>query len=228
MADKYNYTYERTNDYCYPNSDVLINKLNIVVDKDLYVAEQELVGLRVQEILERPLKGNLDFDHLKSIHNFLFQDVYGWAGKPRTCNIAKTNLFCLSPHIDTYAREIFNKLSDIDYFIKLSYDRKLTSLADLFADINALHPFREGNGRTQREFIKYLARINGINFDFTKVESMEMIIASSESTNGDNKKLIAMFKRIATPISKNEQFKYIEELILDKKIKEILKVEIKK
>lgn len=97
--DKYKYVYEDTNDYCYSNTDILINKLNINDDNDLYLAEQELVGLRIKEIVLTPVKGNFDFRHLKNIHKFLFQDVFDWAGIPRTCNIAKTNLFCLAQYI---------------------------------------------------------------------------------------------------------------------------------
>ncbi len=63
--DKYKYVYEDTSDYCYPNTDILINKLNINDDNDLYLAEQELVGLRIKEIVLTPVKGNFDFRHLK-------------------------------------------------------------------------------------------------------------------------------------------------------------------
>ena len=154
--------------------------------------------------------------------------MFNWAGISRTCNIAKTNLFCLAQYIDTYAKDVFDKIVDVDYFINFDYDKKIISLTNLFADINALHPFREGNGRTQREFIKWLARINGINLDFTLTENMEMIIASSESTNGDSEKLLAVFRRIAKPISKEEQLKSIDDIISDKNLKEFLKAEIKK
>lgn len=226
--DKYKYTYENTSNYCYPNSDVLVNKLNVKDDKELYIAERDFVSYRVAMLLESPLKGNFDFEYLKSIHKFLFQDVYEWAGVPRKCNIAKTNLFCLAQYIDNYALEVFDKVVKNDYFIKQNYNDKLLNLASLFADINALHPFREGNGRTQREFIKGLALVNGVTLDFTKVESMEMIIASSESTNGDMEKLHVMFNRIATPISKEEQLKCIDKYVKDKKLKDMLISNIEK
>ena len=132
------------NDYCYSNTDILINKLNINDDNDLYLAEQELVGLRIKEIVLTPVKGNFDFRHLKNIHKFLFQDVFDWAGIPRTCNIAKTNLFCLAQYIDSYAKDIFDKLARNHYYLDLEYTDKLKSLAELFADINALHPLETG------------------------------------------------------------------------------------
>ena len=225
--DKYNYTYENDDEYCYPNTNILKNKLNITNDKDLYEAERELVAYQTTNLVQKPIKGNFDFEHLKSIHECLFGKIYTWAGIPRKCNIAKTNLFCLAQYIDNYSKEVFDKVVKNDYFIKQDYNEKIESLAILFADINALHPFREGNGRSQREFIKGLALINGVNLDFTKVMEKEMIIASSESTNGNIKKLLAMFKKIASSISKEEQLKYIDEYIKDKKIKDILKSNVK-
>jgi len=110
MDNKYSYSYERTADYCYPDSDVLINKLNIKTDKELFIAEREFVSFRVAIMLDNPIKGNLDFEHLKMIHKFLFQDVFVWAGKIRTCNIAKTNLFCLAQFIDSYAKNVFAQI----------------------------------------------------------------------------------------------------------------------
>ena len=94
MDNKYKYTYERTADYCYKGTDILINKLNITNDEDLFNAERELVSLRTYELNEKPLKGNFDFNYLKDIHKYLFQDVYRWAGDIRNCNIAKQDLFC--------------------------------------------------------------------------------------------------------------------------------------
>jgi len=93
MDNKYKYTYEKTADYCYKGTDVLINKLNITNDEDLFNAERELVSLRTYEINEKPLKGDMDFKYLKDIHKYLFQDIYRWAGDIRNCNIAKKDLF---------------------------------------------------------------------------------------------------------------------------------------
>ena len=109
MDSKYKYTYEKTADYCYKDTDVLINKLNITNDEDLFNVERELVSLRTYELNEKPLKGNFDFKYLKDIHKYLFQDVYRWAGDIRTCNIAKQDLFCLTEHIETFGTDVFNQ-----------------------------------------------------------------------------------------------------------------------
>lgn len=209
MDSKYKYTYEKTADYCYKDTDVLINKLNITNDEDLYNAERELVSLRVSAFNDNPLKGNFDFEYLKDIHKYLFQDIYRWAGNIRNCNIAKQDLFCLTEHIESFGHDIFDKLKKEKYFINYDYDVKLDKLVELFADINALHPFREGNGRSQRIFIEALSKINGIHLDLTNVTKIDMIIASHESINGNYEKLKNMFKNNSNKISNEERIKFI-------------------
>ena len=209
MDNKYKYTYERTSNYCYKGTDNLINKLNITNDKDLYNAERELVAFRVSAFNDNPLKGNFDFQYLKNIHKYLFQDVYEWAGEIRNCNIAKQDLFCLTEHIESFGNDVFNKLKKEKYFINYDNEVTLDKLVELFADINALHPFREGNGRSQRVFIESLAKINGIYLDLTTISKMDMIIASHESINGNCKKLKDMFKKNSYNLNESERIEYI-------------------
>ena len=159
MDNKYKYTYEKTANYCYKDSDVLINKLNITNEKDLYDAERGLVALRTAQLNEEAIKGHFDFNHLKSIHKFLFQDIYRWAGDVRNCNIAKQDLFCLCEYIDSFANDIFNKKKKEQYFNKYNYDVKLEKLVELFADINALHPFREGMVDLKENLSKNLLKL---------------------------------------------------------------------
>lgn len=85
--------------YCYPNSNVLKNKLNITDDKVLFEAEKELTTIRLKELQSNPIRGKYDFSHLKAIHKYIFQDIYTWAGKERTVEIGKGNLFCTTPCI---------------------------------------------------------------------------------------------------------------------------------
>ncbi len=210
MDNKYKYTYEWTANYCYKGTDVLINKLNITNGQDLFDAERELVMLRLCELNDAQLKGDFDLKYLKSIHKYLFQDVYRWAGDLRKCNIAKQDLFCLMEHIETFGNDIFNNLKKQKYLINYDNDTKLNKLVELFADINALHPFREGNGRTQRVFIEFLARINGLNLDLSLVSKDDMIVASHESVNNDYSKLKKIFKNNSYFLSKEETTKYIE------------------
>ena len=195
--DKYKYSYlDNKGIYCYENSDVLINKLNIRDDETFAKAERLYSGLRQSELNLKPLDGNLDFEHLKAIHYYLFQDLFFWAGKVRTVAIAKRNLFCLPQHIDSFANDIFTKLKKDNYFVGFNKEEFVDAIANLLGDINALHPFREGNGRTQREFIRYIGLKNGYTFDWSLVSSDENIEASYESVNGNNDKLKSIIKRI--------------------------------
>lgn len=195
--DKYKYSYlDDKGIYCYEDSDVLINKLNIRDEKIFYKAERLYSSIRQSELNANPLKGDLDFNHLKSIHHYLFQDLFYWAGKVRTVAIAKASMFCLPQYIEGYATDIFRKLKKDKYYKNYSKDAFIEAITNLFGDINALHPFREGNGRTQREFIRYIGLLNGYGFDWSLVSSEENIIASYESVNGDNTKLKAIITKI--------------------------------
>lgn len=211
--DKYKYSYEYSSNYCYPDSHVLINKLNIKDELLLNRYEKELVAIRQAEITIKPIKGDLDFEHLKAIHKYLFQDLYDWAGKTRTCNIAKKDLFCLSQFIDSYASDVFGKLKSKNYLINSSLDSLVDELTSLFGDINALHPFREGNGRSQREFVNMIARINGYELSFVSITSDDMIEASHMINNGHEKMIRVLFEKNIHKIAPNKQRDYINKYV---------------
>ena len=194
--DKYKYLYiDEKGIYCYKDSDVLINKLNTHDSDELYEAEQAFSSARQAQLNKKPIKGNFDFAHLKAIHEYLFQDIYYWAGKVRTVAIAKGNMFCLPQFIESYANEIFAKLRKDNFYKGYSKEGFIDAITELLSDINALHPFREGNGRTQREFIRCLGLINGYDFDWSLVTKDENVIASYESVNGDKlQKIIVELK----------------------------------
>ena len=96
--------------YCYPGSNVLTNKLNIRDLNRLNEAERKLTQLRLNDLISSPIKGNFDLSHLQKIHQFLFQDLYSWAGEIRTVDIAKSNMFCKVQFIKKQADEIFGHL----------------------------------------------------------------------------------------------------------------------
>lgn len=167
--------------YCYPGSNVLINKLDIRDLDKLHVIERKLTMLRILELLNRPIHGSFDLKHLQEIHKYIFQDVYEWAGQIRTVDIAKDNMFCNVKFLESQADEIFLKLKAEKYLAGLDEDTLIKRLAYYFSEINALHPFREGNGRSQREFIRSLALRNGYLLYFNRVSSEEMTSASRKS-----------------------------------------------
>ena len=167
--------------YCYPDSDVLVNKLDIRDPNKLQIFERKLTMLRLLELIDKPIEGKFDLKHLQAIHAYIFQDVYQWAGKIRTVDIAKGNTFCNVRFISSQADVIFSKLKEEYYLAGLEEYMFTKRLAYYFSEINALHPFREGNGRSQREFIRSLALKNGYLIYFEKASKEEMLIASKKS-----------------------------------------------
>ena len=186
MADDYSYEYDFDRFYCYPQSNVLKNKLNIRDRELFFKAEREITSLRTTQALVEPVPGTFDIAHLKAIHYFLFSDIYTWAGEIRTVNISKGNLFCQTMYIDQELTRIFTQLKSEKYLKNISEKPALARrLSYYMGEINAVHPFREGNGRTQRLFITYLARRQGWDIQFANVQPQDMIDASYNSFLGD-------------------------------------------
>jgi len=144
----YDYEYEWDKKYCYPDSFVLKNKLNILDAQVLNAKEREITAARIAGIMGNPVKGSFGFKHLCDIHRTIFGDVFSSAGKPRMVDISKGNQFCLSRHIQTYADDIFTKLKDEGMLVGKAYDEIPGRLTYNFSETNVLHPFRGGNGRT--------------------------------------------------------------------------------
>lgn len=167
--------------YCYPDSDVLVNKLDIRDPNKLQIFERKLTMPRLLELIDKPIEGKFDLKHLQAIHAYIFQDVYDWEGKIRTVDIAKGNTFCNVRFISSQADVIFSKLKEEYYLAGLEEYMFTKRLAYYFSEINALHPFRKGNGRSQREFIRSLALKNGYLIYFEKASKEEMLIASKKS-----------------------------------------------
>lgn len=205
---------ERTDKkYCYPGTDILINKLGIKIGETLNQAERELTSLRIYELEVHPIKGNFDLKHLQDIHRYIFQDLYDWAGEIRTVDISKGNMFCNFQFISSYSEDIFYKLQKDKYLINTPKEKIIDKLAYYFSEINALHPFREGNGRTQREYTKLLACVAGYQLDFSGISQNEMIEASHKAFRCDYASMQNIFSRITSKISVREQQCYIEYIV---------------
>lgn len=204
--------------YCYPNSNVLINKQGITDAKELLLAEVNYTSVRLFELQEKPIRGSFDFKHLCKIHKYIFQDVYEWAGKVRTIDIGKGNMFCYVQNISGFSEIIFKKYFASCYDAKNDRELFVKTLADNYADLNALHPFREGNGRSQREFARELCLKCGYVFDLSGTTHKEMLEASIISFNeGDNSKLLEIFEKAVIPSGeyKESDIAYISILTSD-------------
>lgn len=181
--------------YCYPGSCVLKNKLGIRDPEQLHKMEKRLTMLRILELLDKPMEGAFDLKHLKSIHKHIFQDIYPWAGQIRKVDIAKGTMFCNVRFIESQAEEIFGRLREEGFLRNLPEQLFIRRLAFHFSEINALHPFREGNGRSQREFIRCLALRNGYVLNFTNTARNEMLEASKASFLCDYEKIEQVFAK---------------------------------
>ena len=191
MKDQeYNYFYNNDNDkkYCYSGTNVLKNKLNIRDLETLCDAERDYSAVRQAELDLKGVTGDFSMRHLCSIHKQLFQDVYPWAGKIRTVDISKETIFCLVQFIELQFDELYKKLKKEDYLANITDKKYMANrLAFYLGELNMIHPFREGNGRTQRIYIEQLCKNNGnFEIDFTEVTQDEMLNASIQSARFDN------------------------------------------
>jgi cell filamentation protein len=178
--------YDADETYCYPGTDVLRNKAEITDANELDAYEGELSTLRSIEILENPLAGQFDLALLQRIHFALFQDIYDWAGKIRTVDISRGNSrFANVRFIESAANEIFNKLAHENWLKGLDAGHLSKRLAHYLSEINALHPFREGNGRVQRIFISQLSQAAGYQLDYSDLEQEQIYQAMGLAFNGD-------------------------------------------
>lgn len=178
--------YDADDTYCYPGTDVLRNKADITNAEDLDAYEGELSTLRSIEILENPIAGQFDLAHLQRIHLALFQDVYDWAGKIRTVDISRGNSrFANVRFIESAANDIFTKLARENWLKGLDAVALSKCLAHYLSEINALHPFREGNGRVQRIFISQLSQSAGYQLDYSDLEQEQIYRAMELGFNGD-------------------------------------------
>ena len=178
--------------YTYENSTVLVNNLDLRDQDELDAYEAEISSARSAEPLP---EGELDFEHYCAVHHHLFQDVYIWAGKPRTVRMSKQgNPFCYPEHIEAQTTNLFAELKATDFLENLEPDDFSIRAAHFLSELNVIHAFREGNGRTQLTFFAMLAENAGHPLDLEKLDPDVMLNAMIESFEGDEKELARVIK----------------------------------
>lgn len=151
------YFHVKDDTYCYPDSNVLRNLLGITDYDALVSAEGRLTVMAMIQLDSDPVRGHFDTDHLRYIHRRIFKDIYDWAGEFRTVEISKGIPFCYCANIQSQLDSIFTQLHKENLLKDITdRDQYVSRLAYYFGELNAVHPFREGNGRTQRKFIQQL------------------------------------------------------------------------
>lgn len=188
-----------------PDSSVLRNKIGATAVDELRVAENDLVEARVAELRSQPelVQRTYDLTHLRSLHHHLFQDVYEWAGDLRTVGIAKgdgeDNSFIPPLEIDRPVLHVVGRIAESNLLRSLSGDALVGEVTYLYDYLNFAHPFREGNGRTQREYFAQLLAESGHGLDWTAIEMADLHSACHVArTEGNAEPLRAIISAVLT------------------------------
>jgi len=203
--------------YLDPRSGILRNRFGLTDQNSLDVREADAVTLRSVLLQLNPIEGNFESDHLKRIHEYLFRDVYEWAGQFRTIPLAKADYshggrvtrFTPPELIDAELEKVFHKLAEENFFAGMQRKKFSRRTAWLLSEMNRIHPFREGNGRAQRQFVRQLCNSIGFKLHFEVVSKERLIQASILSASGD----LSMMERLTDEISDTERIQPLAKLI---------------
>jgi cell filamentation protein len=182
--------------YSDPVTGVLYNMLGLRSAAALEAAEREITHAALILLDESPVSPSYDLPHLREIHRRIFGDIYEWAGQIRTVAIAKGTVFCLPQYIESSAAVIFRELHDEDCLRGLRHDMFVGRLAYYLGEVNALHPFREGNGRAQRAFFRQLARDAGFTLAWQHLDPVRSVEASAAIVRGDPEPMREMLRAL--------------------------------
>ena len=166
--------------------------------------ERVYVQRRSTQLLRRGVTGRFDPAHLRDIHRDLFQDVYPWAGELRVVGLSKPGgaPFATPQFIEAAMDDLFTTLKHENWLQGRTLDDFAERAAYYLGEINAIHPFREGNGRTQREFVRQLAAHAGHTISWAGFTQEQMTVASILShTRGDHRELASIIKAASVSVS---------------------------
>jgi len=171
-------------EYCYPPDHVILrNKLGLCDAAVLDRFERRAV---TQRMLEGVPEGQFDLAHLRAIHRHLFQDIYDWAGELRTVEIAKGgSQFQFRRYIAIGMADVHRRLIATDYLRRLAPADFAARAGEIIGDVNYIHPFREGNGRTQMLYLEQLAAQAGHRLDLRMIVRDEWMEACIEAQRGE-------------------------------------------
>ncbi len=169
--------------YLYPGTSILRNRLGILDAERLEIIERRFVTQRIRAGLPR---GNFDLAHLQAIHLQMFQDVYYWAGELRTVEINKGgHQFQFVRFIPTGMADLHRRLEAADFLRGLDRYRFAAKAGEIIGDVNYVHPFREGNGRVQLQYLKQLGEQAGHPIMLVQLDPEGWIEASRRARRGD-------------------------------------------
>ena len=193
---------EQVDPYTDTETGILRNRIGARTQAALDQAEGGLSVHRLVELAERyPVRPTSDLAELRGIHRHLFQDLYEWAGQTRTVDIRKPGgePFLPVSRIETGTRFVFDELRTDNHLREMTRERFVERLAHHYDGLNYAHPFREGNGRTQRVFWSRVARDAGWHLDWRQVSAERNNEASRAAMErSDLRPLREMFDAITT------------------------------
>jgi cell filamentation protein len=202
--------------YIYPGTKLLRNKLGIRDADELNRAERLLVRQRASEKIQL---GNFDLPHLQAIHRHLFQDVYDWAGELRTVEINKGgDQFMFRQYIVNGMADVHRRIVVADYFRGTTATAFAAEAGRIIGDVNHVHPFREGNGRTQLLYLQQLSGIAGHSLVLRHIDAKAWLAASKRANNADyalmGQVIRAALERTASTASVGKEKTSGEEIII--------------
>ena len=169
--------------YCYPpDYKILKNKLNIQSQDDLNRKERQFATFRITQGCPT---GDFDLAHLQAIHHHIFQDIYTWAGEIRQVEISKSHQFMFRQYIASGMHDVHKRIKQQHYFQGMKPNQFAKEAGTIIGDVNYVHPFREGNGRTQLQYLEQLADKAGHPIDLMRLNPKEWIQASINANDGD-------------------------------------------
>jgi cell filamentation protein len=179
------YAITSSGDHCYPNTTVLINRLGLTDQQELNQAEKIVVSVRAAEIETTAYDGNFTFSFYCELHKKLFGDLYDWAGQLRTVEISKKGTaFYPAKELASLGEALFQRLQEKKELRGLPQSEFAAQIAEFYHDLNMIHSFREGNGRTQRLFFTLLIRRAGYDISFADCDMDELMIATIYASQG--------------------------------------------
>lgn len=182
--------------YCYPGTDMR----NVPGLRDAAALAEFELAIVAQRASEPLPAGRLSARHYRAIHHHLFRDVYGWAGRYRTVRLAKgRSTFCYPEHIAPEMARLFSALRRAQFLRRQSADEFAVLAAHFLAELNAIHPFREGNGRSQLSFVALLAARAGYPLRLARLRSGNFLAAMIESFGGSEEPLARQIRGLIAP-----------------------------
>ncbi len=183
--------------------DILNNLPGYIDPEQLDKFERVEAAIAIFDLQKNPVQGAFDGAHYKAIHARIFQNIYPWAGEFRQINMNRPASFpfALVPFMEKNLNGTLAKLAAENHLQGLDAAAFANRAAYYLGELNSIHPFREGSGRTQREFIRQLAAAAGYRINWNRISRKQMVDASIESHNlGRNIAFSALIASAIEPV----------------------------